>query len=106
MNNKNIIEQVKITLFYLNNATRENGLKKDEFWKLGMIDEAGKVAIERNYNPTVITKVSKAAVQEFSDNLLFELKTSYPNISVPDQVIEIVKDAEYFVAYSPQRIIR
>lgn len=106
MNNENISLQAKVYLFHLNNATKENGLKKDENWKLSIVDEAGRIAIENVYFPTVSVKVLVAGMEEFLDNVLQELKITYTSIPVPDKNITVEKGAEYFIAYSPQRVIR
>ena len=106
MTKENIPLQAKVYLFHLNNATKENGLKKDENWKLSIVDEAGKTAIENVYFPTVSVQVAVKGMEEFLDTLLQELKVTYTNIPVPDTNLTVEKGAEYFIAYSPQRIIR
>ena len=104
--NTKLMQDAKVYLYHLNNATIENGLRKDECWKLTMANEAGKKEIEHDYYPTVCAEVKKTALQDFSAQVLAGISSNYPKIVVPDEVIETQTDATYFIAHSPQRKIR
>ncbi len=95
-----------IYLFHLNNANDENGMRKHESWKFSMVDEAGKKALEREYNPTVSSQVKAKAIQGFSEDVLLGISINYPKILVKDTAIDYQKDATYFVAYAIDRKIR
>ncbi len=106
MENENVALQAKVYLYHLNNSNKENGFKPAEGWKFSQVTEAGKAAIEHEYYPTVSAKVLPALMQDFSNNVLLYLKSDHQAINVPDQTISIEKDAEYFIAYSADRMRR
>ncbi len=103
MDKDKIALQAKIYLYHLNNSTKENGLKIGESWKIKQVTDAGRLAIEHDYYPTVSTKVLPKLIEEFSDHVLFLLGTSHTNIPVKERTIELNKDAEYLIAYSIER---
>jgi hypothetical protein len=106
MNKEKISAEASIYLYHLNNANDENGMRKHESWKFSMVDEAGKKAIEREYNPTVSTPVKKTIIEDFSADVLLGISSSYPKILVTDKNIEHQKDASFFIAYATDRKIR
>ncbi|SER43955.1 hypothetical protein [Pedobacter rhizosphaerae] len=105
MQNENIALQAKVFLFHLNNSNDENGIRRDEEWKLRQVTETAKEEIERNYYPTVFTKVDRKIMEEFSNNVLMNLKLQ-PKIKVTDLFIDTQIGAEYLIAFSPSRLRR
>lgn len=106
MKKEDVALQAKVYLYHLNNANKENGIKKGEGWKFSQVTDAGRLAIEHDYYPTVSHKVEHKVLQDFADNVMLYLKTNHPDIQVPDLSIPIEKDSEYLIAYSPARIRR
>ncbi|WP_421939085.1 hypothetical protein [Pedobacter sp.] len=105
MQNENIALQAKVFLFHLNNSNDENGIKRDEEWKLCQVTETSKAEIERNYYPTVSTKVDRKIMEEFSNTVMMNLKLQ-PKVKVTGLAIDSQQGADYLIAFSPSRIRR
>jgi len=105
MKNDDIALEAKVFLYHLNNANDENGIRKDESWTLRQVSEAVKTEIERNYSPTVSTRVDPKVMEEFSTSLMLNLKAQ-PKVKVSSLFMDVLPGAEYIIAFSTDRIRR
>jgi len=105
MQNENIALQAKVFLYHLNNSNDENGIRNLESWTIRQVGENGKKEIERNYFPTVSTKVDPAAMQLFSQSVISNLKAQ-PKLKVTELLIDALPGADYLVAFPPSRVRR
>lgn len=105
MQNENIALQAKVFLYHLNNSNMENGIRKDETWTLRQVNENTKSEIERDYNPTVITKIDPGSMEAFSNNVLKNLG-SQPKLQLATSSIERMAGANYLIAFSSKRVTR
>jgi len=106
MQNDNIALQAKVFLYHLNNSNDENGFRAKESWKFSQVSEEGKAKIEHDFFPTVSVKVDPKIIHDFAASVLSQLKTEQPKVNVPDPTISIQAGSEYFIAFSPDRVIR
>lgn len=105
MQNENIALQAKVFLYHLNNSNNENGMRAGEKWKLCQVTESSKAEIERNYYPTVSTRVDPATMEEFSNSVMTNL-VAQPKLSLVDHSIEALQGADYLIAFPPDRARR
>ncbi len=105
MQNENIALQAKVFLYHLNNSNDENGIRRYESWTLQQVSEQSKLDIERNYSPTVSTKVDPKVMEEFSTSVMQNLKAQ-PKINVSSLFTDVLPGAEYIIAFSSDRIRR
>lgn len=103
MQNENIALQAKIFLYHLNNSNSENGLRPSEGWHFSMVSEEGKSTLERDFYPTVVTKVDPEIIHDFSKEVLLNLNSNKSAISLLDATIDIQAGSEFFIAHSPSR---
>ncbi|RDC57328.1 hypothetical protein DU508_09175 [Pedobacter chinensis] len=106
MQNENIALQAKVFLYHLNNSNSENGFRPEESWKFSLVNEEGKTAIERDYYPTVSTRVDPKVLLDFSNSVILHLKSAQPKLTVDNPKIEAQAESEYFIAYSLTRARR
>jgi len=105
MQNESIALQAKVFLYHLNNANNENGFRTKESWKFSQVSEQGKAKIEHDFFPTVSVQVDPKKIHDFAASVLLQLKEQ-PKINVPDLNVSIQTGSEYFIAFSPDRMIR
>lgn len=106
MQNENIALQAKVFLYHLNNSNNENGFRAHESWKFSQVSEEGKAKIEHDFFPTVSVRVNPELIHDFAASVLQQLKIEQPKVNVPDSIISIQAGSEYFIAFSPDRVIR
>ncbi|RZK19322.1 MAG: hypothetical protein EOO86_07950 [Pedobacter sp.] len=99
MHNENIVLQAKVFLYHLNKSNTENGLRKDEALTLRQVNENTKSEIERDYNPTMMTKIDPGSMEAFSYSVLKNLG-SQPKLQLATSSIERTAGANYLVAFS------
>jgi hypothetical protein len=107
MNNQNIEYQAREYLFDLNNAARENGFKADEQWKVSLATAEEKTAIEKNYYPTISTKVVPEVLSEMFRIVKATLSQALDNLENSMDAGSLEKQQlQYVVAYNPNRVRR
>ena len=105
MQNESIALQAKVFLYHLNNANNENGFRATESCKFSQANEEGKAAIEHDFFPTVSCHVDPKKIHDFTASVLSQLKEQ-PKVNVTDLNVSIQTGSEYFIAFSPNRVIR
>jgi hypothetical protein len=106
MNNQTPEYQAKEYLFDLTNAATENSFKADENWQVSLATAAEKAAIEKNYYPTISTKVMPEVLSEMFRIVKATLKQVY-NLEKLLDVNSLEKSqVQYVVAYNPNRLRR
>ncbi len=104
MTNQTVEMQAKVYVYDLNNCAKEFGFKTDEGWDLNLATLAEKTAIEKDYYPTISTKVLPEILSE-----LFGLVKA--KLTVAKSIIDKKSDTEttsgkllqYLVAFNPKR---
>lgn len=96
--------QAKVYVFDLNNCAREFGFKPNEVWEINLATQAEKLAIEKNYYPTIVTKVLPDAITKLFG--LVKTKVAFATSTVdreldgedlPENILQ------YLVAFIPDR---
>ncbi|TBO35929.1 hypothetical protein [Pedobacter kyonggii] len=105
MQNENIALQAKVFLYHLNNSNTENSIRKDECWTLMQVSENTKKEIERDYNPTVMTRVDPEIMQAFSISVLENVGTQ-PRLKLMRPSIDHIPGSDYLIAFPSTRITR
>lgn len=105
INTKTAIQQARIYIYELDNCAREFGFKADEGWKLNVLSDAEKVAIEKQYHPVISVKALPEALSELFNlvkDALSRVKSNITNPMKPESLS--ARELQYLVAYNPKRI--
>jgi hypothetical protein len=96
--------QAKVFAFDLNNCAREFGFKPGEVWEINLATQAEKIAVQKDFYPTVVCKV----LPDDSSALFGLVKTQIPFVTT---AIERSKEdqnlpenaLQYLIAFIPNR---
>jgi hypothetical protein len=104
MSNQTIAYQATEYLFDLNNAATENGFKADEQWNISLATAAEKAAIEKNYYPTIATRVMPEILAEVFCMVKTTLNQRLDNFEKNMDPASVQKShLQYVIAYNPNR---
>ena len=104
MKNKTIEDQTKMYLYDLMNTAKEHGFKADDNWELNMVTDAERQKIQKDYYPTIATRV----IPEFLLQV-FHLTKQKLNQSLNSVEEAFTKNTvtanelNYIVAFNPKR---
>lgn len=99
-----IEQQARMYVYDLDNRAQELGFKRDEGWSLRAVALEEKIAIEKQYYPTVSVKALSEKLAELFDLVKGKLEVSKPGF-ISDLGLTS-PGMEYLVAYNPQRPVR
>ena len=100
-------QQAKVYLFDLDNCAKEFGFKADEGWELSLASREEKVALEKQYYPTISAKVFPEILAEIFhlvESGLKKVKSGIMNSMDSKNLAN--RELQYLVAYNPKRTIR
>lgn len=104
MKNDSIESQTKMYLYDLMNTAKEHGFKADDNWELSMVTDAERIKIQKDYYPTIATKViPEFLLQVFHltklrlNQTLNKFDENMNNRSV------VTAGLSYIVAFNPKR---
>ncbi len=91
--------------YNLKNSQVENGFKPDESWKLSLVTDIEKAAIERGYYPTLSEKVLPEGLPELLRLIGVQLQKAGINFnSTPVPQDAVLSGLQYIVAFNPGRL--
>ncbi|MVN21432.1 hypothetical protein [Mucilaginibacter arboris] len=105
MINQTVEVQAKVYVYDLNNCAKEFGFKPDESWELNLATNEEKLAIEKDYYPTISAKVLPEILSELFGLVKAKLslaKTHTENKSDVKAVSE--SPLNYLIAFNPKRL--
>ena len=101
---QSIENQTKMYLYDLMNTAKEHGFKAEDNWELSMVTDAERQKIQKDYYPTIATKV----IPEFLLQV-FNLTKATLNQSLnktdadPNKRSVVNNELNYIVAFNPKR---
>lgn len=96
--------QTRIFLFDLMNTAKEFGFKADDNWELTMVTETERTKIQKDYYPTIATKVNPDILLEVFQAIKSQLNQSLkPEEQLLDKRSIVANNLKHLVAFIPTR---
>lgn len=105
INTKTALQQARGYIYELDNCVREFGFKADEGWKLNVVSNTEKEAIEKQYHPVIAVMALLETLAElfnFVKDALTQIKSNITNSMNPERLSAC--GLQYLIVYSPKRI--
>ncbi|RFZ84678.1 hypothetical protein DYU05_03455 [Mucilaginibacter terrenus] len=104
MNEKTVEAETRLYSYELMNTAREHGFKADDVWELSLVSDTEKSRLQKNYYPTIATKMLPEAVLEVYTQLKSRLSNSLSTSeNTPDKKTIAADSLNYLVAYNLKR---
>ncbi|MDB5115161.1 MAG: hypothetical protein JWQ79_653 [Mucilaginibacter sp.] len=104
MKEQTIENQTKIYLYDLMNTAKEHGFKADDNWELSMVTDTERIKIQKDYYPTIATKViPEFLLQVFHLTKLRLNQTLNKNEEGQNSRSVVSNELNYIVAFNPKR---
>ncbi|MCC8424059.1 hypothetical protein [Mucilaginibacter sp. UR6-11] len=104
MKEQSIENQTRIYLYDLMNTAKEYGFKADDSWELTMVTDAERQKIQKDYYPTIATKVIPEFLLQVFNLAKLRLNQSLNQVEEnPNNRSVINSDLSYIVAFNPKR---
>lgn len=104
MKEQSIENQTKMYLYDLMNTAKEHGFKTDDKWELSMVTDTERIKIQKDYYPTIATKViPEFLLQVFHlAKLRLNLSLNKNEESIDNRNV-VTNELNYIVAFNPKR---
>ncbi len=107
MNNQTAKFKATEYLYDLANTATENGFKTDERWEVNLVSEVEKLAIERQYYPTVASRFIPDILLDAYRMVKGQLKQTITQHTWDvDRYAEPQHVMQYVIAFNPDRLRR
>ena len=104
MVNQTVEMQAKVYVYDLNNCAKEFGFKTDEAWELNQATNAERLAIEKDYYPTISAKVLPEILAELFGLVKAKLSLSKSYIENRQDANKVSEtELQYLIAFNPKR---
>ncbi len=104
MKEQTIENQVKMYLYDLMNTAKEHGFKADDNWELSMVTDTERIKIQKDYYPTIATKIIPEFLLQVFHLTKFRLKQSLnKNEESLNNRSVVNNELNYIVAFNPKR---
>lgn len=104
MKEQTIENQTKIYLYDLMNTAKEHGFKTDDNWELSMVTDTERIKIQKDYYPTIATKVTPEFLLQVYHLTKLRLNQS---LNKNDESFNnrgvVANELNYIVAFNPKR---
>jgi hypothetical protein len=104
MKKQTIENETRMYLYDLMNTAKEHGFKADDSWELSLVTDTERIKIQKDYYPTIATKV-------FPELLLQVFHLTKARLNQSLNAVEegmnnrsvVTNDLSYIVAFNPKR---
>lgn len=104
MTNQTIENQTKMYLYDLMNLAKEHGFKADDNWELSMVTDTERIKIQKDYYPTIATKVIPEFLLQVYHLAKLRLNQSLnKNDESLNSRAVVANELNYIVAFNPKR---
>ena|ERR1700761_2922414 len=104
MKEQTIENETKMYLYDLMNAANEHGFKADDSWELSMVTNSERIKIQKDYYPTIVTKVIPEFLLQVFNLTNSKLKQSSNKSGESLNNRNVVNnELNYIVAFNPKR---
>lgn len=104
MQEQTIENQTRIFLFDLMNTAKEFGFKADDNWQLNMVTDAERTKIQKDYYPTIATKLLPETLLPVFQSIKSQLKQS---LNSEEELLDnrsiLTNNFKHLVAFIPTR---
>lgn len=104
MKEESIENQTKMYMYDLMNTAKEHGFKGEDNWVLNMVTDAERIKIQKDYYPTIATKVIPEFLLQVyhMTKLKLNLATAKNDESLTNRSV-VTGELNYLVAFNPKR---
>ena len=104
MKEQSIENQTKMYLYDLMNTAKEHGFKADDNWELSMVTDTERIKIQKDYYPTIATKIIPEFLLQVFHLTKFRLKQTLNKTEESLNNRSVVNnELNYIVAFNPKR---
>jgi hypothetical protein len=103
MNDQQAQAEARLFLYDLANLAKENWFKPQESWVISLVTETEKIALEKQYRPTLFITGETEPLQKVYELLKLSLKTAEPTTPAARHRSGRKIMPTYLLAYSPGR---
>jgi hypothetical protein len=105
MKEQSIENQTKEYLYDLMNMAKEHGFKADDNWELSMVTDIERKKIQRDYYPTIATKVIPEVLLQVFNLTKLRLNQSINKLDETLNPRSVANsELSYIVAFNPKRM--
>jgi hypothetical protein len=104
MKEQSIENQTKMYLYDLMNTAKEHGFKGEDSWQLSMVTDTERIKIQKDYYPTIATKVIPEFLLQVFNLTKQRLNQSFtkPDEGANNRSV-VNSELSYIVAFNPKR---
>ncbi len=104
MKEQSIENQTKMYLYDLMNTAKEHGFKGEDSWQLSMATDTERIKIQKDYYPTIATKVIPEFLLQVYNLTRQRLNQSFTKTDEGANNRSVVNsELSYIVAFNPKR---
>lgn len=96
--------QTRMFMYDLLNTAKEHGFKAEDSWELSMVTDTERLKIQKDYYPTIASKISPEILLQVLHTVRARLNQSFHKEEQHQGSPNVLKeDLNYLVAFNPKR---